>query len=69
MGSKSYDFRKIVKAAIKQGWTVGQTAKGHWMFKDPEKRYPPIYCGGTPSDIRAIRNLVAQLRRCGFDWE
>jgi len=55
-------------AARGQGWRVERTKKMHWRFipKDPGK--PICIFSGTPSDYRAIRNFLADLRRSGFQW-
>lgn len=60
------DLRKILKEAEKQGFEVRTTTSGH----------PMVYRNGqfvtqsskTPSDRRGIRNLIAALRRHGFQW-
>ncbi len=62
------DLRDIEKAAREQGWTVGRTKKGHPVFYSPDKAQPPIYGSGTPGDWRAIRNLLANLKRAGLIW-
>ena len=60
------DVQRIVKAAKAQGFTVTTTGKGHPMFHRDGK----FVCTGpsTPSDHRSIPNLIAQLRRAGFQW-
>lgn len=60
------DLRKILKAAEKQGFEVRTTTNGH----------PMVYRDGTfvtqsamtPGDWRGQRNLIAALRRFGFQW-
>ena len=60
------DTRKVLDEAERQGFEVRHSAKG----------YPLIYRDGefivkasqTPGDQRAIRNLIAALRRAGFVW-
>ncbi len=60
--------KDLEKAAREQGWRVTRTTKGHWQFWPPDRRIPPATFAGTPSDWRAIRNLIADLRRKGFVW-
>lgn len=60
------DTRKVLRAAEKQGFEVRTSAKG----------YPMIYRDGafvtkaaqTGSDQRGLKNLIAALRRHGFQW-
>ena len=62
------DLRKIVKAAKEQGWEVGKTKKGHWEFVPPDATKQIVIGSGTPGDQRAIKNLLAELKRQGFIW-
>lgn len=68
MASVKKDLKKIVQAAEKQGWRVKMTKNGHWSFYAPDGENI-VHAGGTPSDHRALDNLVAQLRRYGFKWK
>ncbi|PFG16264.1 hypothetical protein ATK74_0798 [Propionicimonas paludicola] len=60
------DLAKILRAAEKQGFEVRHTSDGH----------PMVYRNGqfvtktamTPSDRRGSKNLIAALRRFGFEW-
>lgn len=61
------DLNKVIEAAKRQGWRVDRTKKQHWRFLSPDRNQPPIIFSGTPSDHRAIKNLVARLRRAGLD--
>lgn len=60
------DTKKVIKAAEKQGFEVQITAKGHAVFS--LGGMPVATASGTASDHRAIKNLIAQLRRAGFQW-
>jgi predicted RNA binding protein YcfA (HicA-like mRNA interferase family) len=62
------ELKEIVRAAEKQGWRVKKTKKGHLMFLAPD-RVNKLTTGGTPSEHRAIDNLLAALRRYGFEWK
>lgn len=62
------DIRKIEKAAREQGWEVGRTKKGHLKFVPPDPSKNIVIGSGAPSDQRAIRNLLAELKRQGFIW-
>lgn len=60
------DTRKVLREAERQGFEVRTSKTGH----------PMIYRSGafvakassTPGDRRALRNLIAALRRAGFRW-
>lgn len=60
-------FRPLVEAALKAGWTVNHTKNCHVVFRSPDKTQPQIICPNTPSDRRASKNLRSQLRRAGLE--
>ncbi len=61
----SKDMKTLVREAEAQGWTVEVTGGGHykWTPPDSERR---IFSPTTPGDRRALKNLVAHLKRHGF---
>ena len=60
------DTEKVIKEAERQGFTVTRTSKGHVQVKCPGGGI--CVTGGTPGDIRGLRNFIACLRRSGFIW-
>ena len=62
------DIERIKRAAREQGWRVESTTKGHPVFYPPDPGRSPIVGSGTAGDQASIRNLVAQMRRAGFQW-
>lgn len=62
------DFESIRQAAVEQGWIVERTRGKHWRFVPPDKTKKMVVTGGTPSDVRATRNLLADLRRQGLQY-
>jgi predicted RNA binding protein YcfA (HicA-like mRNA interferase family) len=56
---KARDLRQLAKRA---GWTISTTGGGHLRLEHPEAN-GPVITGSTPSDHRAIRNAVAQMKR------
>lgn len=48
-----------------QGWQASLTSGGHYRLAGPEGQL--YFAPATPSDYRAIRNVVAELRRRGAD--
>jgi predicted RNA binding protein YcfA (HicA-like mRNA interferase family) len=68
MASAKKELKEIVKAAEEQGWRVKTTKRGHSMFLAPDG-INKVTAGGTPSDHRAVANLLGDLRRYGFKWK
>lgn len=58
-------LRDIAKAAQEQGWTVAKTRNNHMKFQAPSGAI--VFTSSTPSDVRAVHNLTASLRRNGLD--
>ena len=63
--SAKKDFDQVLKKAKRQGFRIEKTGKGGKL-----KIYCPdgvmVFASATPSDSRAVRNLVADLRRHGY---
>lgn len=60
------ELRKIQKELEAQGFTTRVTAKGHLqVFRNGTK---VATFSGTPSDVRSLRNSLADARRAGFRW-
>jgi len=62
----SSDLKKILKSAERQGFTVRQTRNGHLQVLSADGK-GMVTLSGTPSDHRALKNTLADLRRIGFD--
>lgn len=61
------DFKKYLRAAGEQGWQVKETTKGMQLIPpDPAKEIVTVH--RTPSDHRALANVLAEMRRQGFIW-
>lgn len=60
------DTKKLIKAAKAQGFTVTYSNKGHVIFAKDGRRV--AVGAGTTGDHRSRQNLIAQLRRAGFQW-
>jgi hypothetical protein len=61
------DTKKVLAEAERQGFTVRITSKGHAQVRDADGQVVAIFAG-TASDVRALRNGIAALRRAGFIW-
>lgn len=54
----------LIKQAMKQGWNVNPTNKGHYKWVSPSGGF--FFTASTPSDRRAFKNIKRDLRRYGF---
>lgn len=63
-GKVPKDLKVLLRQVEGLGFTVTYTKKCHVQVRDAEGRVV-AGTGGTPSDIRAIKNFRAQLRRGG----
>lgn len=61
------DWAKVWQAAEAQGWRTEVKKKG-WMLFPPDKSKAPVMVHRTPSDHRALKNTIAEMRRQGFVW-
>ncbi len=61
------EWRELIEEAQRQGWRAERTQRGHWQLFAPDGR-TIVTLPGTPSDWRAFRNTIAQMRRAGFRW-
>ncbi len=63
--SAKKDFDQVLKKAERQGFRIERTGKGGKV-----KIYCPdggiVFASATPSDRRAVRNLVSDLRKHGY---
>lgn len=65
MATMHKDFRKIEKALKKEGFRVDPTKGGHFAVIKEGARVATM--AGSPSDPRAIKNLLADIKRAtGF---
>lgn len=63
--SLSKDTRKLVKEVERQGWRVEDRGQ-RWLCFSPNG-HTIVTIHKTPSDHRAIRNTLSELRKGGFD--
>lgn len=55
-----------MRAARKQGWEIITSGK-HTRFVSPVTA-KTIFTSSTPSDQKALKNIIADLRGEGFVW-
>lgn len=58
------DVDKLIRQLRAYGWHVDTTSRGHWKLTSPAGQV--VIASGTPSDHRALKNLMAQLKRAGY---
>ena len=58
------EMRQLLRRVEKQGFATENTNGGHLKITSPEGK--SIFASSSPSDGRAIKNLIAQLRRVGY---
>lgn len=60
------DWKKLIAECERQGARIEETKKGLMIYPpDPTQR--PVAVHRTPSDVRAIQNVISLLRRSGLD--
>ena len=60
------DYPKVRREAVRQGWRVESKRNGE-LFLAPDGRGKAMW-HFTPSDHRALNNLVRHLKASGFVW-
>lgn len=64
MAAWNRDWRALLTEAERQGFHRVATRNGA-MYRSPDGRHA-VTVHGTPSDYRALRNVVSQFRRAGL---
>lgn len=59
------EWDPLFRAVRAAGWIVRPIAHG-WLCMPVDASLRPVRLGGTPSDVRAVRNARAALRRAGL---
>lgn len=61
---RNKDLQQLIYKAEKQGWIISRTKGSHLKWKPPQGQF--VISAYSPSDPRAIKNIVKELRRKGF---
>jgi len=59
------DLKAILRALTAQGWSFKRGRRNHIQAISPDKSMPIVLMASTPSDLRALANIRAMLRRSG----
>lgn len=59
------EIKQLVKDLERQGWRV-ELNKGHYKAYPPSDK-PMVVFASTPSDHRAFHNVLARLRKSGYN--
>lgn len=62
------EWKKLVKEARRQGWRLEHGRRGQLKLIPPEPDKGIVILHRTPSDRRAFRNAVGEMRRRGLAW-
>jgi predicted RNA binding protein YcfA (HicA-like mRNA interferase family) len=62
--SNRKEFKQVIKVAESKGWVVCLTKGGHLKWASPSGQI--VFSASTPSDGRAVKNLISELRRHGI---
>jgi len=61
------DWKRVLEAAQEQGWRIRPTRDGAMLLAPNGSGKVTVH--GTPSDWRALRNAISEMRReGGFRW-
>lgn len=59
------EFEALLRRLTRQGWSWSWTKHHHVRLVSPKGRL--YFASGSPSDVRAVRKITADLRRMGAD--
>ena len=59
------EMRSVIRLAIKRGYHVEMRNNGHYKFTAPTGRF--FFTSSTPSDRRALDNILADMKRAEKD--
>ena len=62
------DWKKVIREAERQGWTIEHGRKGQLKLVPPDPSRQIVTVHRTPSDHRALENTLANMRRQGLRW-
>jgi hypothetical protein len=61
------EFRRLRRLALKAGWTIELTSKGHVRFTPPDPDAEPVVMSGSPREgSHVLRHYKPRLRAAGL---
>jgi hypothetical protein len=60
------NYKKVFRKARQQGWKVTISNGNHWKLVPPDPTRKILFTANSPSDYRAFRNFLADMKRNGF---
>jgi len=61
------EMKKLMKRVQDNGWDYRRRRSGHYVIEGPKGQR--VYCSGTASDHRAIKNIKKDLAKAGLELE
>lgn len=61
------EFKQLARQMDAEGWTMSSTTRGHAKFVSPTGAI--VIHSGSSGDWRGTKNLLAQLRRAGLQFD
>lgn len=62
----SIEVKDLIRELRRQGFTVEQTARGHWRACPPESHHQIVLLSSKYGDPRAMKNNITRLKKSGF---
>lgn len=62
------DIKKIMREAERQGWRIVHGGK-HIKAYPPDPSQSMVTVSSTASDRNAVKSILRDLRRRGFEWQ
>jgi hypothetical protein len=59
------EMRSLIRLAIKRGYNVEMRHNGHYKFTAPTGKF--FFTSSTPSDRRALDNILSDMKRAEKD--
>lgn len=60
------ELKQLFKKLEAQGWEIKKTSRGNWAIP-PNPERPMVQIHNTANGSRSWKNMMAQLKRSGFN--
>ena len=65
MRGVSKEISSLFKKVRDKGWEVSRRRSNHYVIEGPDGQ--KVFCSGTASDHRAVKNIEKDLANAGLD--